>query len=140
MSCLLPNPSHRHKWFFIVAFVVALVVVSLGMALHQALSSPPRSRASSTVLMTPFTNGVLAKSFQARTFQSIPGAHLEQRGTAGLIEVVAYAATAAEAQTNANQATDRLACAAMETFGVGVRVSTIRGATSARRTSIFHPQ
>jgi hypothetical protein len=89
--------------------------------------------------MTPFTNEVLAKSFQARAFQSIPGVHLEQRGTAGLIEVVAYAATAAEAQASASQATDRLARAAMETFGAGVRVSIIRPATSAR-TSIFHPK
>lgn len=56
-----------------VAFVVVLVVVSLGMALHRALSSPPRFRASSLVLMTPFTNGLLAESFQARAFKGAPG-------------------------------------------------------------------
>lgn len=79
-----PNPSNRHKWFIIVSLVVVLIVVSLGMALHRALSSPPRFRASSLVLMTPFTNGVLAASFQARAFQSMPGVRLEQRGTTGL--------------------------------------------------------
>ena len=119
--------------------MVVPVLASLGMALHRALSSPHRFRASSLVLMTPFTNGELAKSFQARAFQSIPGIHLEQRGTTGLIEVVANAATVAEAQTNANQAPNLLARAAKETYGAGVRVSTIRQAISARRTSIFNP-
>ncbi len=106
MSLLLSNPSNRHKWFIIVSCVVVLILRSLGVALHRALSSPPRFRASSLVLITPTssTSAVLAKSFQARAFQSMPGVHLEQRGSAGLIEVVAYAATAAEAQTNANQA------------------------------------
>jgi len=89
--------------------------------------------------MPPFNNGVLAESFQGRAFHSMPRVHVEQCGTAGLIEVVAYAATAAEAQTNANQAPEHLARAAMETFGPGVRVSIIRRATSARRTSTFHP-
>ena len=137
MPPVLPNPSNRHKWSIIVSFVVVLVVVSLSMALHRALSSPPRFRASSTMLMMPFTNAVLAESFQARVFQSIPGVHLEQIGTSGLIEVVAYAATAAEAVTNANQAPNLLAFAAHEELGV--RVATARQALSAQRTSIFHP-
>jgi hypothetical protein len=165
MSLLLSNPSNRHKWFIIVSCVVVVVVGSLGVALHRALSSPPRFRASSLALITPTasTSVVLTESFQARAFQSMPGVHLEQRGSAGLIEVVAYAATprrpvvragpsraglievvayaatAAEAQTNANQAFYPLARAGMETFGAGFRVSILRPALSARRTSIFHP-
>ena len=138
---MLSNPSNRHKWFIIVSCVVVLIVGSLGVALHRALSSPPRFRASSLVLITPtpFTSGVLAETFQARAFQSMPGVHLKQQGTAGLIEVVAYAATAAEAQTNANQAPYPLALAGMETFGAGFRMSILRPALSAQRTFIFHP-
>ena len=165
MSLLLSNPSNRHKWFIIVSCVVVLILGSLGVALHRALSSPPRFRASSLVLITPTssTKAVLAESFQARAFQSMPGVHLERQGSAGLIEVggaatprrpavrvgpggaaglieiVAYAATAAEAQTNANQAFYPLARAGMGTFGAGFRMSTLRPAMSARRTSIFHP-
>lgn len=138
---MLSNPANRHRWFIVVSIVVALVVVSLGMALNRALSSPPRFRASSLVLITPTssTSGVLAQSFQARALQSMPGVHLEQRGSPGLVEVVAYATNAAEAQTNANQAPSLLARAAMETLGGGVRVSQVRQAFRARRTSIFHP-
>ena len=138
---MLSNPSNRHRWFIIVSIVVALVVVSLGMAFHRALSSPPRFRASSLVLITPAssTSGVLAESFQERAFQSMPGVHLEQRGSPGLVEVVAYATNAAEAETNANQAPNLLARAAMETLGGGVRVGQVRQAFRARRTSIFHP-
>jgi hypothetical protein len=166
MSLLLSNPSNRHKWFIIVSCGVVLILGSLGVALHRALSSPPRFRASSLVLITPTssTKAVLAESFQARAFQSMPGVHLERQGSAGLIEVVAYAATprrpavragpggaaglieivayaatAAEAQTNANQAFYPLARAGMETFGAGFRMSILRPAMSARRTSIFHP-
>jgi hypothetical protein len=89
--------------------------------------------------MRPSTNAVLAESFQARTFQTMPGVRLEPHGTSGLIEVVAYAATAAEAQTNANEAPIVLARAVYETFGDGVRVNTLRQALSIQRTSIFHP-
>ena len=83
MSPMLSNPSNRHRWFIIVSIVVTLVVTWLGMALHRALSSPPRFRASSLVLITPAssTSGVLAESFQERAFQSMPGVHLEQRGS-----------------------------------------------------------
>jgi uncharacterized protein involved in exopolysaccharide biosynthesis len=138
---MLSNPSNRYKWFIIVSCVVVLIVGSLGLALHRALSSPPRFRASCLVLITPTSSvsGVLAESFQARAFQSIPRVHLEQRGSPGLIEVVAYATNAAEAQTNANQAFYPLARAGEETFGAGFRVSILRQALSARRTSIIHP-
>src|ERR1039458_8714918 len=142
MSLMLSNPSNRHKWFIIVSCVVVLIVGSLGVALHRALSSPPRFRASSLVLITPTSsvNGVLAESFQARAFQSMAGVHLKQRGSPSLIEVVAYATNAAEAQTNANQAFYPMARAGGETFGAGFRVSTLRPALSVRRTSVFHPR
>jgi len=138
---MLSNPSNRHKWRIVVSCVVVLILGSLGVALHRALSSPPRFRASSLVLITPTssTSGVLAESFQARVFESMPGVHLEQRGTNGLVEVVAYAATAAEAQTSANKAFYPLARAGMETFGAWFRVSILRQALSARRASVFRP-
>jgi uncharacterized protein involved in exopolysaccharide biosynthesis len=141
MSLMLSNSLKRNKWFIIVSCVVLLIVGSLGVALYRALSSPPRFRASSLVLVAPTssTSGVLAESFQARAFQSMPGIHLEQRGSPGLIEIVAYATNAAEAQTNANQALYPLARAGEETFGSGFRLSIVRPALSARRASAFRP-
>ena len=135
---MLPNAPNRKKKFIIVSLLVVLVVVLISMALYSTLSSPPRFRASSLVMISPFTNGVLATSFQARAFQSMPAVHLQQQGAAGIIEVVAYGTTAGEAQTSANQATDRLLRAVAESFGTGVRVGILRRADNARRTSIFH--
>ena len=141
MSLVLSNPSNRHKWFIIVPCVVVLIVGSLGLALHRALSSAPRFRASSLVMIRPTssTTGVLAESFQARAFQSMAGVHLKQRGSPSLIEVVAYATNAAEAQTNANQAFYPQARAREQTFGAGFRVIILRPALSARRASTFRP-
>jgi hypothetical protein len=138
MSLMLPTPLNRKRWPIVVSLVVVALLVLTGTELHKALSSPPRFRASTVVQMTPFTNGVMTASFQAQTFQSMPGVHLKQRGAAGLIEVVAYGPTAAAALTNANQATYRLLLAAPETFGTAVRVRIVRGAVYLGRTSIFH--
>src|ERR1039457_3417942 len=87
MMLMLSNPWPCHKWLIIVSCFVVLIVGSLGVALHRAFSSPPRFRASSLVLITPTSsvNGVLAESFQARAFQSMPGVHLKQRGSPGLV-------------------------------------------------------
>jgi hypothetical protein len=127
----------------VTSFLVVLLVALLGTQLHKALSSPPRYRAYTVVQMTPFTNGVMTASFQAQTFQSMPGVHLKQRRgaaglAAGLIEVVAYGTTAAAALTNANQAAYRLVRVAPETFGAAVRVRIIEGPIYYGRTSIFH--
>jgi hypothetical protein len=135
---MLSTPLDRKRWPIVVSLLVVVLLVLLGTELHKALSSPPRFRASTLVLMTPFTNGVLTASFQAHTFQSMPGVHLKQIGAAGLVEVVAYGPTAAAALTNANQATYRLVLAAPETFGAALRVSIIRGPVYLGRTSIFH--
>jgi hypothetical protein len=135
---MLPTPLNRNRWPIVVSLLVVALLVLLGTELHKALSSPPRFRASTLVLMTPFTNGVLTASFQAHAFQSMPGVHLKQKGAAGLIEVVAYGPTAAAALTNANQATYRLVLAAPEMFGAALRVSIIRGPVNLGRTSIFH--
>jgi hypothetical protein len=135
---MLPNIPSRQKRFIIASILVVLVVALLSTVLYQALSSPPRFRASSLVFMTPFPKGVLLPSFQTRAFLSMPTVHLEQRGAGGIVEVVAYATTAGDVQTNANEATVLLLRAVSESFGTGVHASIVRRADSARRTSIFH--
>jgi hypothetical protein len=122
----------------VASLLVVVLVALLGTQLHQALSSPPRFRATTLVLMQPFTNAVMTESFQAHAFHSMPGVHLKQTG-AGLIEVVAYGPSKTTAETNAWEAFYCLARAGENAFGAGVRMYVCRAPIDGHRTSILHP-
>ena len=115
---------------FVVSAVLAAIILVLGIEIYLSQSS---FRASSRLIVVPFTNGVLEPAFQAKAFQSIPNVRIEYQIGRSWIEVVAHASTAEAALTNATEATHRLLGTALESFGTGVSLHVVQEATIANQ-------
>ena len=125
----------------------ALLLVAV--ALQFAPPSRPRYRADSTVLATPYTNALFARSFESHIVRTIPGV-MAVRVTPALtipasgvpvtngvmIRLIGIGPTPEDAERAANEAAAQLCRTALTNYGV--TAAGVGRADNARRYSYFH--
>ncbi len=114
--------------------VVAAIFLIFAVLLAVLFVQPEGDRyyiATSAVVLMPLPAGVLTNSSLI-----IPGIHVKQVNTAGVIQLAAFGTTPESAQTRANDAASSYCTKARQIYGG--KASIIQMATPARRYSIFH--
>jgi hypothetical protein len=138
------------KRFVIAALICLMTLLMIGVALYIATPSTHRYRTDSLVLATPFTNALLARSFEAQVIRTIPGVLRLQvspsfslpapglpAATNGMaLRIVAFGRTPEEAKRAANEAATQLSRTVLTNYGVTGEIADM--ATGARRYSYFH--
>ena len=126
----------------------ALLLV--GVALQLAPPGRPRYRADSTVLATPYTNALFARSFESHIVRTIPGVMAVRvmpafSGPSGsgvpvpngvMIRLIGIGPTPEDAERAANDAAAQLCRTALTNYGV--TAAGVGRADNARRYSYFH--
>lgn len=136
------------KRFLLIGFGALLLII---VALQIATPGGRRYRADSMVILKPYTNAFLARSFESHIIQTCPGvlalnatpAYSARPGsgvpvlTNGVgIRVLAVGRTPEGAQRAANEAAAELCRTAMAEYGASGEL--VDRANSARKFSYFH--
>lgn len=136
------------KRILLVGFGLLLLIAIL---LQFIPSNTRRYRADSVVLAMPFTNSLLARSFETHVVQTIPGVrrlHVSQSSTRvptpglppatnGIIRIEAFGPTPEAAQQAAIEAATKLSRTVLPNYGASGEILDVP--TSARRYSYFQP-